>query len=114
MTFLPAMHERAHTLVLKFILRTHFLPEDTLLHTIRSFTETAPQYRRFRWPALLCANPIWRDPQYNGATTTVEDRLAYYIPSKNLRQAILDYRARSLRLMRASSLPPVLLCACRG
>ncbi|CEG82093.1 hypothetical protein RMATCC62417_16216 [Rhizopus microsporus] len=36
MTCLSAMHERAHTLVLKFILRTHFLLEDTLLHTIRS------------------------------------------------------------------------------
>ncbi|ORE06461.1 hypothetical protein BCV72DRAFT_335919 [Rhizopus microsporus var. microsporus] len=88
---LPSMTERTTTLVFKFILRVHFLPEDILLSLLLRFVQDAPVRSRFRWPALVASNPLWSNPTLNGAT----------------------YRTQNLTKIYQKQNPPVLLSACR-
>ncbi|KAG1038994.1 hypothetical protein G6F43_012604 [Rhizopus delemar] len=113
LTFLPHMHERVHTLRLKYLVRALNLPPDTLLSHILSFVSNAPLSRQFRWPKLLRSNPIWNDSEFNGTSSTIETRLTYFNKKSHLKNSILKYRSNKLQKIRHSQSRPVLLLACR-
>ncbi|KAG1174375.1 hypothetical protein G6F62_014126 [Rhizopus arrhizus] len=113
LTSTPSMHVRAHTLVLKMIIRVHHLPDDCLLAKLVPFVAAAPIKNRFRWPALLRQNPLWSNPQYTGGYTSVDDRLAHLSTDAHVKQSVLAYRNDLLHRILNRPDPPVLLSACR-
>ncbi|KAG1291395.1 hypothetical protein G6F64_013800 [Rhizopus arrhizus] len=87
---LPSMKERSVTLVFKFILRVHFLPEDTLLSMILSFVDSTPiiTRNRFRWPALLKSNLIWSNPTLTDGHASTADKLTYLSSPASVRRTV--------------------------
>ncbi|KAG1046414.1 hypothetical protein G6F43_011102 [Rhizopus delemar] len=95
---LPSMKERSVTLVFKFILRIHFLPEDTLLSMILSFVDstTIINRNRFRWPALLKSNSIWSNPILTDGHASTADKLTYLSSPTSVRRTVVAYRTQVL------------------
>ncbi|CAO3657892.1 unnamed protein product, partial [Rhizopus stolonifer] len=112
LTNVPSMHIRAHTLVLKMIIRTNYLPEDALLAKLIPFVTSAPIKSRFRWPAILQQNPLWSNPEFAGGFTSVDDRLTHFASNASLKQSVLTYRSQLLQDVLARPDPLVLLSAC--
>ncbi|KAG1032432.1 hypothetical protein G6F43_013772 [Rhizopus delemar] len=112
LTNLPDMRDRAHTLVFKFVLRAHFLPDDTLLAAMTPFLENAPERHRFRWPILCKSNPIWSNPEFTGGFTD-SGRLEFFSTSNSVRNSVLAYRSHQLMIKLQKPRPPVLLLCCR-
>ncbi|KAG1444258.1 hypothetical protein G6F56_010375 [Rhizopus delemar] len=112
LTNLPSMRARIHTLVLKFIIRFHYLPEDALLPILVPFLNAAPKASRFQWPALCESNPIWSNPEFTGGFTA-DDRLDYFSTPTNVKSSVLAYRSSQLTIAYNRPRPPVLLMACR-
>ncbi|KAG1043810.1 hypothetical protein G6F43_011575 [Rhizopus delemar] len=112
---LPSMKERSVTLVFKFILRVHFLPEDTLLSMIRSFVDSTSiiNRNRFRWPALLKSNSIWSNPTFTDGHASTADKLTYLSSPASVRRTVVAYRTQVLTSIYRKPNPPVLLSACR-
>ncbi|KAG1435978.1 hypothetical protein G6F56_013751 [Rhizopus delemar] len=102
------MHVRAHTLVLKMIIRSHYLPDDALLAKLIPFVTAAPIKSRFRWPAILKQNPLWSNPEFTGGCTSVEDRLTHFSSDASLKQSVLTYRSQLLQSLLARPDPPSL------
>ncbi|KAG1446696.1 hypothetical protein G6F56_009491 [Rhizopus delemar] len=113
LTNTPSMLVRAHSLVLKMIIRVHHLPDDCLLAKLVPFTSAAPVKSRFRWPSLLRQNPLWSDSQYTGGYTSVDDCLVHFSSNASAKQSVLDYRTYLLLRILHRPDPPVLLSACR-
>lgn len=110
---LPSMKERANILVFKFILRVHFLPEDTLLSLLLRFVQEAPARSRFRWPALVASNPLWSNPALNGGHASTANRIAHFTCVAHVRLCTETYRELNLAAIYQKPKPPVLLSACR-
>ncbi|KAG1442363.1 hypothetical protein G6F56_011092 [Rhizopus delemar] len=112
LTNTPSMVVRAHTLVLKMIIRVH-PPNDCLLAKLVPFVTATPVKSRFRWPSLLRQNPLWSDSQYTGGYTSVDDRLVHFSSNASVKQSVLAYRTNLLHRILHRQDPPVLLSACR-
>ncbi|KAG1200266.1 hypothetical protein G6F35_012404 [Rhizopus arrhizus] len=112
---LPSMKERSTTLVFKFILRVHFLPEDTLLSILRSFINDLPPTTRtrFRWPTLLTSNSIWSNPALTENHASTADKINYLSSPASVRRTVVAYRTQVLTSIYRKPKPPVLLSACR-
>ncbi|KAG1451396.1 hypothetical protein G6F56_008100 [Rhizopus delemar] len=113
LTNVPSMHVRAHTLVLKMIIRSHSLPDDALLAKLIPFVTAAPRKSRFRWPAIIAQNPLWSNSEFTGGFTSVDDRVAYLSTNSSVKQSVLTYRSQLLQGILSRPDPPVLLSACR-
>ncbi|KAG1533991.1 hypothetical protein G6F50_015686 [Rhizopus delemar] len=107
------MKERANILVFKFILRVHFLPEDTLLSLLLRFVQEAPARSRIRCPALVASNPHWSNPAVNGGHASTANRIAHFTCVAHVRLCTETYRELNLAAIYQKPKPPVLLSACR-
>ncbi|KAG1441050.1 hypothetical protein G6F55_013339 [Rhizopus delemar] len=112
---LPSMKERSTTLVFKFILRVHFLPEDTLLSMLLSFINDLPPTTRtrFRWPTLSTSNSIWSNPALTENHASTADKINFLSSPASVRRTVVAYRTQVLTSIYRKPKPPVLLSACR-